>query len=797
MTRFLLASLLTMVVVASSSIAQNPSAAEHFEKSVRPVLIEHCFSCHGATGKKIQGGLKLTSRADMLHGGDTGPAIVPKDAAKSLLIETINYASETKMPPKGKLKDREIAALREWVQAGAVWPGEMTEPAPIKKPGELFTPEQKAFWAYQPITAPTPPPTHANPIDAFLMAKRVEKNLTAAPAAKPEVWLRRVTFDLIGLPPTPAELYGFTVSFAKDPKLARGEVVERLLANPAYGERWGRHWLDVARYADSNGMDENTYFGNAWRYRDYVVKSFNADKPYDQFLREQIAGDLLPKTENVALQQERYTALGYLSIGPKLLAEPDKQKMLLDIADEQLDTIGKGVLGLTLGCARCHDHKFDPIPTRDYYSLLAIFTSTRTMQNLNTVAKAYERSFSKPLTPEHAAIQKGLDKVRSDLKKIEKDFSKTAKDDHVKRHELHLKASEKRAVLRWAAKLLPESIMVLGVEEGSAPAYGTEPRNLFVQARGNYVTPLEEAPANFLRIINGPTLTTPISTKPNPTAKPEANKTRFGELRSGSGRLEFAQWITDPRNPLTARVFVNRVWKQHFGEGLVRSVDNFGRLGERPTHPELLDWLATEFMRDGWSIKNLHRKILLTEAYAMGQGNNIDDNRWLTQYPLRRLEAEPLRDAMLAVAGNLDTKMGGSTYTGANLEYVGDPKYDSTRRSLYLPVLRSKVFDFFQTFDFPDPSGPNGHRESTVVAPQSLFLMNSPFVQKQAKVFAERLQREANDDPARLQLAYRLAYSRAATPAEAERGLAFVKATKSWASLCHAIFASNEFLFLN
>ncbi|MGL6074405.1 MAG: PSD1 and planctomycete cytochrome C domain-containing protein [Fimbriiglobus sp.] len=792
-------SLLVLCAWTVHASAQSPKAVEHFEKAVRPLLVEHCLSCHGAEGKKIKGGLKLTSRHDLLTGGDSGPAIVPGDAAKSLFVEVLEYTGDMKMPPKGKLAEKDIKTLRDWVQAGAVWPGEQTAPKPVPKAGELFTAEQKAYWSFQPIQRPKAPPGRT-PIDGFLEAKRQAAGLTVAPPASADNWLRRVSYDLTGLPPSLQDQTEFTKAFSQDATKARQDMIEKLLASPHYGERWGRHWLDVARYADSNGLDENTYFGNAWRYRDYVVRSFNADKPYDQFLREQIAADLLPEVDKPIEQRERLTGLGYLSIGPKLLAEPDKQKMLLDIADEQLDTVGKGILGLTLGCARCHDHKFDPIPTRDYYSLLAIFTSTRTMQNLNTVAKAYER---KPaLTPEQTAAQKYMQKLRTDLKAIEKEFGKVPKENKAKRTELHLKATEKRTLLRWGAVLAPEPDAILGVEEGSADAYNTQPRNLHVQARGNYVTPLEEAPANFLRIIEGEKPTSFVSTTANPTAKPEANKTRYGQIRTSSGRLEFAQWLTSPKNPLTARVMVNRIWKHHFGEGLVRSVDNFGLLGEKPTHPELLDYLASRFLEQGWSIKQMHREILLTDAYAMGPANAGDgptrdpENRLLWQYPLHRLEAEAVRDAMLVVAGNLDRTLGGTLYNNANLEYVGTPNYDSTRRSIYLPVLRSKVFDFFQTFDFPDPSSPNGRREATVVAPQSLLLMNNPFVLKQSQVFAERLKREASTDEARIRLAYRLAYTRDAKPDEVQRALRYVQETKNWPNFTHAILASNEFLYL-
>ena len=798
------ASLTLLIALAVAAPLRAQAPADHFEKAVRPLLAEHCLGCHGAAGKRVKGGLDLTSRAHLLAGGDSGPVVVPGDAAKSLLVAVVKYDGEMKMPPKGKLKDADIAVLTAWVQAGAPWPdAEVAVAAPAKKAGPLFTPEQKAFWAFQPVKPVAVPqvPGVTNPIDAFLRAALTAKGLTPAPPAPPAVWLRRVTFDLIGLPPTPGELDAFAVAFAADPRAARAGVVERLLASPHYGERWGRHWLDVARYADSNGMDENIAFDHAWRYRDYVVKSFNADKPFDTFLHEQLAGDLLPKSDDPAVTAERLTALGYLAVGPKLLAEPDKQKMLLDIADEQLDTVSRGVMGLTLSCARCHDHKFDPLPARDYYSLLAVFTSTRTMQGLGTVAKVFERPLT-PETPAQAALRARLPKLKAEVQKLEVEFSKLKPDDKSGRLAVHLQAQSRRAALLWGPKLLPAKVVTLGVEEGGA--YGTQPRNLYVQARGNYAAPLEEAPAQFPRVIAGETAPTFVSTTPNPADKLTPNTTRFGSVRASSGRLELARWLTSPGHPLTARVFVNRVWKHHFGEGLVRSVDNFGRLGERPSHPELLDFLAGKFVSEGWGVKALHRAIVLSDAYAMGQatdpaGRAADpDGRLLWQYPRRRLEAEPLRDAMLAVAGTLDPAVGGTMLKGANQSYAEEnPKYASNRRSVYLPVLRSNLFDYFQTFDFPEPGAVNGRRESTVVAPQSLWLMNSPFVAAQATAFAARLHREAATDEARVTLAYRLAYARAPRPAELTRALAYVKDPAAWPRLTHAMLASSEFQYLN
>ncbi|QVL33740.1 DUF1553 domain-containing protein [Telmatocola sphagniphila] len=873
-----------LLIFASGSVAADspsPAALEQFEKKVRPIFVEHCASCHGADPKKIKAGFQILNRQNLLTGGDSGPAIVPGQPDKSLLVEVIRYQGDLKMPPRGKLKDSEIAAIRQWIQAGAPWPeaaADAKDAAP-KKPGVLFSEEQKKFWAFQPVRKPAqlPPVPDSrrvqNPIDAFILSKLEAAGLKPAAAADKKTLIRRVTFDLTGLPPTPSEIE----QFEKDSSAQAFEkVVDRLLASPAYGERWARHWLDVARYADSNGLDENTAFGNAWKYRDYVIRSFNADKPFSQFLQEQIAGDLLPISADQKVQADRYTALGYLVLGPKLLAEPDKQKMLIDIADEQIDTLGKGLLGLTLGCARCHDHKFDPIPTRDYYSLLSIFTSTRTMQNLNTVARAFERPLSPPEDPkivrareafkkknserkdfeqklsqldaketekkkdytqkieklrqEAADLEKivpdlHLEKVRKELRDLETQFGKVPETNKAKRLEIHQEAEKRRAAIKELEPQVYDPNFVLSVEEGSPGAYGTQPRNLFVQIRGNYTTPGEEAPPIFPRILVGESAPVFVSTKPNGMAAPEPLKTRFGAPRPSSGRLELARWLTDPQHPLTARVFVNRIWQHHFGEGLVRSVDNFGRLGERPSHPELLDWLAAEFLEHNGSVKHLHKVILLSATYQQGSrpdeaSARLDpDNRLLGHFPRQRLEAEPLRDAMLAVAGTLDRQPATSLLPSKNFDYVTNDQsgsaahYNSNKRSIYLPVVRNNVFPFFQTFDFPDPSMMVGHRDRTVIAPQALYLMNNPFVRKQAEAFARRIwESDAKEVAARVELAYLMAFGRPARPEEIAQAREFLQAfektlanqkdpaqktLESWSVLAQSLFASNEFVFID
>ena len=830
----LLAAPFTATAAPPAAPANASADDEFFEKKIRPLLADHCLKCHGtppANGgsKSLGGGFKVTSRAKLLKGGESGPALVPGEPDKSLLVKAVEYTEEgLKMPPKGKLSDQQIADLTKWVKSGAAWPNDTATTNPAAPAGPLFTPEQKAFWAFQPVKFPPVPeiqnPKYAsrNEIDRFILTKLSAAKLSPADPADKRTLIRRVTFDLTGLPPTPEEVEAFLKDGSPE---AFEKVIDRLLAAPTYGERWARHWLDVVRYADSNGLDENTSFGNAWRYRDYVIKSFNDDKPYDRFLKEQLAGDLLP-ADSGAARLEQLTATGLLSIGPKVLAEPDKQKMLLDIADEQLDTVGKAFMGLTLGCARCHDHKFDPIPTRDYYSLLAVFTSTRTMQNLNTVARAFERSPDGPEKPEIRADRQKLEQLRKDVRKLEVEYSKVPEAEKQKRIEVAAKADEKRAeIKKIEAALPPASQVVLAVEEGSGGAYGTHGRNLYVQVRGTYSAPGAEAPAVFPRIIAGEEQKPFVEIKPNPADKLETNKIRYGAIRTSSGRLELANWLADPAHPLTARVMVNRIWQHHFGEGLVRSPDNFGRLGDRPTHPELLDWLAVQFVKNGWSMKKLHKLILLSATYQMNSTHDEraaladPENRLLWRFNRQRLEAEAVRDSMLVVAGTLDHTAGGSLLSSGNFEYVTNDqsntktRYDSHRRSIYLPVIRNNVFDFFQAFDFVEPHVSNGKRASTVIASQALYLMNNPFVTEQAKAFAASLSKPEGNDADRVKAAYLRALARPATDEDVSRAVSFVqrfdaalstketdaatRRAKAWAAWCQVLFASSEFVYVN
>jgi mono/diheme cytochrome c family protein len=781
-------------VAGAAEPKPSPAALDFFEKRVRPLLAARCYSCHGPDSK-ARGGLRVDSLAGLLRGGDHGPALVPGKPEDSLLVSAVNHGDVVKMP-KNKLPPQEIADLTAWVKMGAPWPDAVARAGPAEAAGKpLFTAAQRNFWAFR---APVRPPVPAvrdrswprSPLDAFILAKLEEQGLRPAPLADKRTLIRRATFDLLGLPPSPEEVNAF---LADDSPEAFARVVDRLLASPQYGERWGRHWLDVARYADSNGMDENLAQANAYRYRDYVVNAFNRDVGYDQFIREQLAGDLLsplaPGGRGAGGEGEpRLIATGFLALGPKMLAEDDPVKMEMDIIDEQVDMVGRVFLGLTLGCARCHDHKFDPIPTADYYALAGIFKSTKTMENFRVVARWYERPLaSKEETEAHAAHRKKIDEKKAEIARLTKE--KDQKPDELKRLRDDLAALEK------SLPPLPEA---MGVTEGTVT-------NLRIHLRGNHLTLGQEVPRQFPRILAGERQT-PIAGKQ-------------------SGRLQLAEWLTRPDHPLTARVLVNRVWHWHFGAGLVRSTDNFGTLGDRPVNQPLLDWLAVRFVEGGWSLKRLHREIMLSCTYQMS--STYDDkaavadpeNRLHWHWRRRRLEAEALRDAILAVSGSLDLKMGGSLFQGANRAYVpGYPnstydRYDFNRRSIYLPVIRSDLYSVFQAFDFADPSTSNGERAVTTVAPQALFLMNGKLVAEQTKHLAKALlARHDLDDAGRVRLVYERAFARPATERETERALAFLQRAeatlrsekvaedegrlRAWQSLCRVLLATSEFLYV-
>jgi hypothetical protein len=791
---------------------------EFFERKIRPVLAERCYECHSAAKNKAKGGLTLDTHAGLLKGGDTGPALVPGDPEKSRLIEAVRYQNrDLQMPPKSPLSPEQVRDLEQWVKLGA--PDPRVESVAQTSTKRIPTvAEGRQFWAFQPLANPAIPSIGnrqsaiANPIDAFIAAKLAEQKLSPAPPADPRTFIRRATFDLTGLPPTPEEVEAFVreCNSSANRQLAIAKLIDRLLASPAYGERWGRHWLDVARYADSNGLDENVAHGNAWRYRDYVVNSFNADKPYDRFVREQVAGDLLP-ADTLPQRHEQLTALGFLSMGPKLLAEPDKVKLEMDLIDEQIETLGRAVLGMTFGCARCHDHKFDPVPTADYYALAAIFKSTRTMDDLKTIAKWHEPEVATPT--ERAAVEAHR-KLIADQKAVIANLVSTANKSLVtdkglkevpknaeSQYPTNVVAELKqlRADLKKLEEAAPEMPSTMGVTEATNIL-----KTLPIHIRGSHLTLGQPVPRGFPQVMQFAGLRAELPEKQ-------------------SGRLELAHWLASPEHPLTARVMVNRIWRWHFGQGLVASTDNFGILGERPSHPELLDWLARRFIAEGWSVKAMHRLIMASAVYqrssqptaATRRSNADPENKLLAHFPIRRLEAEEVRDALLFVAGSLDRTMGGKTIPVKNREFFFNhtskdaTTYDSPRRALYLPVVRNNVYDLFEQFDFPDPAVPNGNRNATVVAPQALLMLNSELVTRAAEQFAAALVATASDDTRRLELAYQKAYARPPTSRELARARKFLaefkpaaaadpaKAPPAWTVFCQSLLAANEFIYLN
>ena len=677
---------------------------------------------------------------------------------------------------------RLLATLGVLGLASGLWPAEKMDLA-----------KGREHWAFQPVQRAALPAVKAkdwpqNGIDHFILARLEKAGLQPATAAAPRDLQRRLNYALTGLPPK-----------ANSKFVNLKSEIENLMATPQYGERWARHWLDVVRYADSNGLDENAAHANAWRYRDYVVNAFNADKPYDQFLIEQIAGDLQAKdSQEDARRRELFIATGFLSLGPKVLAEPDKVKMEMDIIDEQIDTLGKALLGLTLGCARCHDHKFDPIPTADYYALAGIFKSTKTMESLKTIAKWHENSVA---TPAEKRLREKHDVLIDAQKKVVTAFTEKANAQllvSLKIDKLPAKPEEKypkttkdelgklRAALKQLEDNPPPLVSAMGVTDGNA----TE---LPVFVRGDHNTPASfKQPRRFPQVLSD--------------GKPLGNE--------NSGRLALAQWIADKKNPLTARVMVNRVWRWHFGRGLVATTDNFGLLGERPSHPDLLDWLAAWFMDNGWSVKKLNTLILTSATYQMSSTaspaalQQDANNALLSRAPLRRLEAEPLRDSLLELGGLLDKQVGGFVWTFENYKLVFNhtsedaTTYESNRRALYLPVIRNHVYDLFELFDFPDPGTVNGNRADSTIAPQALYLMNSPLVLRATESIAEALLKEGDlTNAQRVQRLYAQVFNRPPTVKETQRAVVFINnfaqdRLASWQALSQALVSSNEFLYL-
>ncbi len=763
--------LLSCLAVSSAQPAAQPEklsqeVVEFFEKSIRPILVDRCVRCHGP--EKQKAGLRLDSREAMLKGSETGPVIVPGQPEKSLLVEAIHQKGELKMPPDEKLPAEAIANLTAWIKNGAPWPGGAMAKA---KAAEAW----RLHWAFQPVKKPAPPIVQhsdrvQNPIDAFILAELDSRRLTLAPVADRRTLLRRATFDLIGLPPTPQEIDAFESDTDADAP-AFAKVIDRLLASPHYGERWGRYWLDVARYADTKGyvFQEERRYAYAYTYRDYVIQAFNDDLPYNQFILEQLAADRLfasAKATSADADVKPLAAMGFLTLGRRFLNNQH------DIIDDRIDVTTRGLLGLTVGCARCHDHKYDPIPTKDYYSLYGVFNSSVEPKELPLIALPDE-------TPAYLAFAKEL-KTREQAVADFKVKNKTELAANNRKFQDDLRALQQKVDAWKTSPAAPPRAMVL--EDLPKPR---EPR---VFLRGNPGNNGPAVPRQFLAALSGD--------KRQP-------------FKNGSGRLELAQAIAAPDNPLTARVMVNRVWLHHFGQGLVRTPSDFGLRSEPPSHPALLDYLAARFVEDGWSVKKLHRLIMLSSVYQQGSQPGEDaarldpENRLLSHMNRRRLDFEAMRDALLFVSGQLDTKIGGPAVEMFEAK-------TSRRRTVYGFIDRQNLPGMLRTFDFASPDASNPQRYETTVPQQALFLMNNPFVLELARAMLKRPElAEVADVRSRVNMLYHLIYGRGATGGEIDLAERFLDtpaddgtqprppALTAWERYVQVLLLANEFGFVD
>jgi Protein of unknown function (DUF1553)/Protein of unknown function (DUF1549)/Planctomycete cytochrome C len=720
--RTALAALALALLLPDAAPAAEPDREQmdFFEKKIRPVLVEHCYKCHSAAAKKPKGGLLLDTRDAARKGGDTGPAVVPGEPDKSLLLKGLKY-DELEMPPAGKLPDAVIADFEAWIKHGAADP---RDPRLVQAPpSKIDVAAGRRFWSFQPPHRQTPPQVNRSgwplkTIDRFLLARLEQAGLEPSPAADRRTLIRRVTFDLTGLPPTPEEVEAFLSDTSGN---AYEKVVERLLASPHYGERWAALWLDVARFAEDQahivGSDASLTYPNAYLYREWVVKAFSDDLPYDRFLKDQLAADVIRPEDT-----QGHAALGFLGLGPKYYNR-NNPAVMADEWEDRVDVVGRGLLGLTVACARCHDHKFDPIPTADYYALAGVFAGTD--------------MFNCPLPGTRPTSWWVFGK-------------KPGKgEDRAPRNTMHI------------------------VREGKATDL-----NIFVRGDVNNRGPV--AQRHFLRVL--------CTGDPTP-------------LTHGSGRIDLAEAVASKDNPLTARVIVNRIWAQYFGRGIVGTPSNFGQLGERPTHPELLDDLAVRFVENGWSLKWLHCEIVMSAAYRQASAADSrtlgtdPENRLLGRMSRRRLPVESWRDAILSATGHLDETVGGRSIDPQ------DPK--AIRRTVYSAVSRLSLNRLLAMFDHPDPNITADRRVETTTPLQKLFIMNSPFMVQQAEALAERLMSDvpSADEKQRIDRAYRLLFARPPAEAEVRLGLEYLSGPGDhqarWRQYAHVLLASNEMLFLD
>ena len=748
---------------------------DFFESKIRPVLATHCFECHG---HKDKGGLKLDSREAILQGGDSGPAIVLGKPQKSLLMTAVQHADpELEMPPKKKLPPEAIADLSQWIRAGAVWP----EGKGLGFATGEITDEQRKHWAYQPLKGnPAQTPAGENFIDAHVRGRLKEQGLQSVNLADRRTLIRRVTFNLTGLPPTPMEVE----AFLKDQKAdAWYRVVERLLASPRYGERWGRHWLDLVRYADTAGDAGDYPIPEAYKYRNYVIDAFNKDKPYNQFVREQIAGDQL-HAENEEQRWEQTIATGYIAISRRIGVSPHKLRHIT--IEDTLNNLGKTFLGLTIGCARCHDHKFDPIPTADYYALYGIFDSSvyphagaeHSPHRHSFVYRMGKAKADEVLKPFRSKLEPWNKKERDQFN-LYQSFQREVVTGSITRQSVWAGLEGIRARRAEVAKTFPNPDIAYAIVDGSAS-------DVSIHKQGNPRDLGPKVRRGFLQILGGQQL-------------PENTK--------GSGRLELANWLTSSAEPLLARVIVNRIWHYHFGRGLVSTPSDFGVRGTAPTHPVLLDMLAQYFIKSGWSIKKMHRLILDSETYRMAATEHAGnlakdpDNHFLWRANRRRLDAEELRDSLLTFSAQLDITPGGRHPFPHRLTYFyrqHEPfqeKYVSNKRSIYQMQQRIQKNPYLDMFDGPDGGLHLGDRKASVTTLQALYFMNSKFIHEQAEAITERLPEEH-----KVEYLYELVFNRRAEDKElefAESYFAKDNSRQRWAGYVRSMLSSNEFLFVD
>ena len=786
-------SLLLLLVLTTFARESEPDGLAFFEKRIRPLLAERCYECHSATAQQAQGGLRLDTREGVLSGGVSGTAIRPGQPEASPLVKVLR--ADTGTPVHHHLAAADIAALKEWIQRGA----------PDPRSGQLETRnpklETKPHWAFQPLPAAVPPAVRnprwpQTPVDAFLLARLEAVGIQPAFAADKRAWLRRVSFDLIGLPPTPVEVDAFLRDLSPG---ACAEVVERLLASPRYGERWGRHWLDLARYADTAGDTSDFPIPQAWRYRNWVIDAFNRDQPYDEFLRDQLAGDLLP-AESQEQRNQQTIATGFVVTARRFSAAEPATKYLT--IEDTLDTTSRTVLGLSLSCARCHDHKYDPVTMEDYYSLYGVFDSTR-----------YPHPGSEPI-PRPSGFVPLIPREQYDVIVLQHDLKVRTIDAEIARLERQMNALQaeglKTGDLQKAfdaaqarrdalAESAPKVEMAYAASDGVVTNAQVQLRGDPFQARGPAMA------RRFLSLFGGRVIPSGCT---------------------NSGRLELARWLTEDARALTARVMVNRIWQHHFGRGLVATPSDFGTRGEPPTHPELLDWLAARFIDSGWSVKTMHRLIVLSAAYQqsslvenLGAEELDSKNTMLWRFPRQRLDAEQIRDALLFVSGTIDLEPGGphpfppeDTWKFTQ-HFAFTANYETDKRSVYVMTQRIVRQPLFALFDGADTSASTAVRPVTTTPLQALFAMNDKFVHAQAAAFAARLLAAPGHDRGRIDLACQLALGRPARLEEVRAALAYLARAEAqlaapdrtpearrlaaWSSYARALLGSNEFMFVD